>query len=382
MSKIEELIQQLCSNGVEWKRLSDVCDFVNGFAFKSNLFKNAGDTIIRITNISGGRINLSDLKYCNVKDYKTDLSQFSVNKGDILIAMSGATTGKIGFYDHDSISYINQRVGKFKPHIDALSNRYLYHFLLSKSAELYAMAGGGAQPNLSSTTLMNNIEIPLPPLPVQEEIVRILDAFTDYTAELQAELQARREQYEYYRNKLLSFEDDSSVVYMTLKEVATIKNGKDYKHLDYGEIPVYGSGGVMTYVNEYTYDKPSVLIPRKGSLGNLFYVDMPFWNVDTIFYTVIDTKCVEPKYLYYVLTKAQLADLNNAGGVPSLTQSILNRVIIPIPPLSEQRRIVAILDKFEALVNDLTEGLPAEIAARQEQYEYYRDKLLSFPKAV
>lgn len=89
------------------------------------------------------------------------------------------------------------------------------------------------------------------------------------------------------------------VEYKTLGEVATIKNGKDYKHLKEGDVPVYGSGGIMTYVDTAVYSKPTVLIPRKGSLNNLFYVDVPFWNVDTIFYTEINTKVVVPKFLYF-----------------------------------------------------------------------------------
>ena len=126
------------------------------------------------------------------------------------------------------------------------------------------------------------------------------------------------------------------------------------------------------------YSKPSVLIPRKGSIDKLYYVDTPFWNVDTIFYTEIDTSKVVEKYIYYALQKEHLEKLNTAGGVPSLTQGVLNEVLIPVPPLTEQQRIVDILDRFDALTTDITAGLPAEIEARRKQYEYYRDKLLTF----
>lgn len=167
------------------------------------------------------------------------------------------------------------------------------------------------------------------------------------------------------------------VEFKRLSDIVRIKNGKDHKSLDEGDHPVYGSGGIMRYANAYVYDKPSVLIPRKGSLGNLFYVDVPFWNVDTIFYTEIDESQVLPKFLYFFLTTAGLGEMNQAGGVPSQTQTVLNELMIPIPPLEEQDRIVAILDKFDALVNDLSSGLPAEIKARRRQYEYYRDRLLT-----
>ncbi len=138
----------------------------------------------------------------------------------------------------------------------------------------------------------------------------------------------------------------------------------------------------MTYIDTYVYNKPSVLIPRKGSIDKLYYVDIPFWTVDTIFYTEINTEIVLPKYVYYWLKKEHLEKLNTAGGVPSLTQAVLNKVKITIPSIKEQQQIVSILDRFDKLCNDISEGLPAEINARQKQYEYYRDELLTFQKRV
>lgn len=215
MSKLKKIIEELCPEGVKNKKLKEVCDFVNGFAFKSSLFRKDGEKIIRITNINGCTIDIDDVKYFHREDYKIDLEQFSIKNGDILIAMSGATTGKIGYYNYDDISYLNQRVGKFKPHNGILYNRYLYHTLLANTETLYVLAGGGAQPNLSSNRLMEAFEFPVPPIAVQEEIANILDRFMKYTTELQAELQAelhaRQEQYEYYRNKLLSFQEIAEV---------------------------------------------------------------------------------------------------------------------------------------------------------------------------
>ena len=121
-----------------------------------------------------------------------------------------------------------------------------------------------------------------------------------------------------------------------------------------------------------------MLIPRKGSIDKLYYVDVPFWNVDTIFYTEINTDIAIPKYIYYCLEKEHLEELNTAGGVPSLTQAVLNKVKICVPSIEKQIDIVNKLDKLYNLINDLSEGLPAEIEARRKQYEYYRDKLLNF----
>ena len=163
------------------------------------------------------------------------------------------------------------------------------------------------------------------------------------------------------------------VEYRKLEDVLKICNGSDYKKFGEGDIPVYGSGGIMTYIDTYVYDKPSVLIPRKGSLDKLYYVDVPFWTVDTIFYTKISEE-VLPKYVFYYLQSQHLERLNKAGGVPSLTQTILNKVLIPVPPLPIQNEIVKLLDNFTELTAELT----AELLLRKKQYNFYRDSLLNF----
>lgn len=367
---------------VEWKPLGDVCNFQNGFAFKSSLFKDNGSPIVRITNIDGKEVNLSDVKYFLLDDYNTDMTPYEVHQGDILIAMSGATTGKIGFYNYEHPSYLNQRVGKFSPNTNILNNRYLYHYLLSKVEDIYIISGGGAQPNLSSNRLMSEVLIPIPSLPIQTEIVKILDVLTALTSELTSELILRQKQYEYYREKLLSFDSleqlNSGRGKKKLIDVAKIKNGKDWKHLEEGNIPIYGSGGIMGYVDTYSYDKPTVLIPRKGTITNIFYLEEPFWNVDTIYYTEIDTTQILPKYFYHFMKTVDLTKLDTGSGRPSLTQAILNEIPIFVPSIEEQQRIISILDKFETLTNSITEGLPLAIEQSQKRYEYYRELLLNF----
>lgn len=165
----------------------------------------------------------------------------------------------------------------------------------------------------------------------------------------------------------------NGVEFKALDEVLRIKNGKDHKLLGDGDIPVYGSGGIMRYVDMAAAEGPSVLIPRKGSLGNIFYVDGPFWVVDTIFRTEIDSSQIEPKYVYHQLLTMKLGEMNQAGGVPSQTQSVLNSIRIPVPPLEVQQEIVRVLDQFTRL--------EAELEARRKQYEYYRDRLLTFQEA-
>ena len=168
----------------------------------------------------------------------------------------------------------------------------------------------------------------------------------------------------------------NGVEYIALSAILKIKNGRDYKQYGQGDIPVYGSGGIMAYIDTAVYEKPSVLIPRKGSLDKLYYVEKPFWTVDTIFYTEIDTEKVFPKYVFYVLQKEHMERLNKAGGVPSLTQNQLSILQIPLPPLAVQCEIVRILDDFTLLSAELA----AELIARRKQYKYYRDKLLSFDR--
>ena len=161
-------------------------------------------------------------------------------------------------------------------------------------------------------------------------------------------------------------------------EVVKIKNGKDWKNLGQGDIPVYGSGGIMNYVDKASYDKVSVLIPRKGTITNIFYTEKPFWNVDTIYYTEIDDSQMMPRYFYHYLTTVDLERLSTNPTRPSLTQAILDKIEIPLPSLAIQSRIVQALDNFDTVCNDLNVGLPKEIELRQKQYEFFRDKLLTF----
>jgi len=415
MSKLKELIQKLCPNGVEYRKLGEVCDFINGFAFKSSLFKDIGEPIIRITNINGNAVDLSNVKYFNASDYKSDLHPFAIYYGDILIAMSGATTGKIGYYCNKSTAYLNQRVGKFVPNKYILKNRYLFHFLCSKINELYIMAGG-AQPNLSSTKLMNDIVIPLPPLEVQKEIVRILDKFTTLEAELEAELTARKKQYEYYRDKLFSFNvlnyeavgnSLNNIIVMPLGEIGELVrgNGLQKKDLINNGVPAIHYGQIYTYYGVYT-DKTISFVSSQTAmkLRKVIYGDVIITNTSeniedvgkAVTYLVKEqgvtgghatifkpSEKILGKYLTYYTQTDNFARQKRiyAKGtkVIDLSTSDLAKIKIPVPSIEEQRRIVSILDKFDMLTTSISEGLPKEIELRRKQYEYYRNQLLSFP---
>lgn len=372
---------------VKWKPLGDVCNFQNGFAFKSSLFKDNGSPIVRITNIDGGRVNLSDVKYFLMDDYNTDMAAYEVHKGDILIAMSGATTGKIGFYNYEHASYLNQRVGKFLPNTNILNNRYLYHYLLSKVEDIYIISGGGAQPNLSSNRLMSEVLIPIPPLSVQTEIVKILDALTALTSELTSELILRRKQYEYYREKLLSEEELGKVrvEWKSLSEVANIANNarkpvKSSLRIS-GSTPYYGANNIQDYVEGYTHDGEFVLIAEDGSASlenySIQWAVGKFWANNHV-HVVNGKEELNNRFLYHYLTNMNFVPFLAGKERAKLTKAKLQQIPIFVPPLEEQHRIVSILDKFETLTNSITEGLPLAIEQSQKRYEYYRELLLNF----
>ena len=358
LNYIEKLVAELCPDGVRYVSLGDISNIKRG---KSLTKKNTLPGSVPV--IAGGR---APAYY-----HSTSNRQGPV----VVVAGSGAYAGYVSYWEKDI--YVSDAFSIEPKDVSMVNIKYIYYWLSSQQNKLYRLKSGSGVPHVYPRDFSKLIT-PLPHLTLQNKIVDILDKFTKLEAELEAELAARRAQYEYYRNSL--FENRSGGGSEILGNLVKIKNGKSYKGFNSGDIPVYGSGGIMTYVDRSAYSGPSVLIPRKGSLGNIFYVDTPFWNVDTIFYTEINREKVTPKYLYHALQVQNLSELNTAGGVPSLTQTVLKRVRIPLPSLTEQERIVKILDKFDALVNDISSGLPAEIEARRKQYEYYRDRLLTFPR--
>ena len=387
----------MCPNGVEWKTLGEVCNFVNGFAFKSSLFRQSGSRIIRITNIDGVNINTVDSIYFDSNDYKEDLSKYIIKQGDIAIAMSGATTGKIGRYIDNDNSYINQRVGLFKPKQN-LFNSYLYHFLLSKTNDINILAGGGAQPNLSSNSLMAKVKIPLPPLAIQTRIVEILDHFTNLTANLTADLNLRRKQFEHYREKLLSLD---GVEMVKLFDVAKNSTGLTYKPSDVSDSGtlVLRSSNIqnsMLCFDDNVFVKMKsiptralvkendiLVCVRNGSsslIGKAAIIDKSCEGMAFgAFMTILRAFNINYKYLFYVWQSDRIQKMvHGDSGAPinQITNAVLDKIMIPYPSEDTQHSIVSILDKFTALI----ENIEKELALRQKQYEYYREQLLSFPQ--
>lgn len=220
--------------GWEIKKLGEICDFQNGFAFKSNTYKETGLPILRITNIQNQTLELNDLVYFDAKDYKENFDRFKVFKDDLVVAMSGATTGKLGINTTDTVFYLNQRVGKFIPK-SQIAKPFLYYFLSTKVEESLRIAAGAAQPNLS-TEQINNFEIPLPPLPEQQRIVAILDeafaAIAKAKANAEQNLKNAKELFESYLQGV--FENGKEKwEEKLLDEVCEFRNGAAHeRHID------------------------------------------------------------------------------------------------------------------------------------------------------
>ena len=232
------------------------------------------------------------------------------------------------------------------------------------------------------------VSIPVPPIEVQRKIGEVLDNFSELTAELTAELEARKKQYEYYRDNLLNFSKiapPNSVKWMKLGEIASINRGIRVTKGDLSEngFPVFQNCLTpMGYYHEYNCKENTPFIICGGAAGNVGYTFEKCWAADDCEY-IVGTDEVLNRYIYYFLMSKQdfLKSKVRKASIPRLSPQIIKNLLIPIPPLPEQERIVSILDRFEALTTDLTSGLPAEIKARQQQYEYYRDQLLTFKRA-
>ena len=381
MSRLAELIEQLCPDGVEYKPIGSFAQCVAGAT------PNSKDPSLWDGNIpwmSSGEVNkriIRSTDRCITQRGFDSCSTKMIPAGAVVVALAGQgkTRGTVARTRIELCT--NQSLCAIISDANVDSD-FLFHYLVSQYNNLRAVSSGDGTRGGLNLKMIREYRVPVPPVEIQREIVRILDQFTTLEAELEAELEARRTQYEHYRKHLLAYESLAArgrVRWCALGDVVRICNGRDYKTLSAGDVPVYGSGGVMTYVSDYLSVGPTVLIPRKGSLDNIYFVEGQFWTVDTIFYTEIGD-ALHPKFFFHYMKQMKLSRMNEAAGVPSMTQRKLSSIRIPIPSHEEQRRIADLLDRFDALVNDVTSGLPAEIAARRAQYEHYRDRLLSFPE--
>ncbi|WRG76381.1 restriction endonuclease subunit S [Helicobacter pylori] len=395
MHKIERLLQTLAPKGVEFRKLGEVLEYdqPNQYCVTSKEFDKSYPTPV----LTAGKTFI--LGYTNEKD-----NIYQASKSSPVIIFDDFTTATqwVDFPFKVKSSAMKILFSK-NPTINI---RFIFFYMQTIP---YNIGGEHARHWISR---YSQLEVPIPPLEIQQEIVKILDAFTELNTELNTELKARKKQYQYYQNMLLDFNDinqnrkdakmsaktypkrlktllqtlaPKGVEFRKLGEVINILKGKQLNKellLDYGEYPVM-NGGIHAsgYWNEYNTDYPKIIISQGGaSAGYVNYMTSKFWAGAHCYAIELNSEKLNYKFLYYFLKNSQsiLMKSQFGAGIPALNKADIENLTIPIPPLEIQQEIVKILDQFSALTTDLLAGIPAEIKARKKQYEYYREKLLTF----
>ncbi|WRC80470.1 restriction endonuclease subunit S [Helicobacter pylori] len=413
MHKIERLLQTLAPKGVEFKTLEEVFEIKNGYTPSKNnpeFWEKGTIPWFRMEDIrENGRILKDSIQHITPKALK---GKKLFPKNSIIISTT-ATIGEHALLIVDSLANQQFTFLSKKANCDiALDMKFFFYqcFLLGEWCKNNTNVSGFASVDM---TAFKKYKFPIPPLEIQQEIVKILDAFTELNTELNTELKARKKQYQYYQNMLLDFKDinqnhqdakerlvqktypkrlksllqtlaPKGVEFRKLGEVCEIIRGKRVTKkeiLDKGKYPVVSGGiGFMGYLNEYNREENTITIAQYGTAGFVNWQNQKFWANDVCF-SVIPKETLINRYLYYVLTNMQnyLYSISNRSAIPySISSNNIMQITIPIPPLEIQQEIVKILDQFLALTTDLLAGIPAEIEARKKQYEYYREKLLAF----
>lgn len=386
MSKLEKLINQLCPDGVEYKALEEIAMYRRG-SFpqpygNSEWYGGEGEMpFIQVADMKDDEFNLVDVTKQTISVKAQPKSVF-VPKGTVLVSLQG-TIGRVAITQYDS--YVDRTIGIFTNFLCDINTKYFAYQLATKFNYEKQYARGSTLKTITKEEF-SKFTIPLPPLPIQEEIVRILDNMTSLTAELTAELKARQKQYEYYRDSLLSFEEGNvheGVRWMKLGEVLKISRGIRVVKAELSNTgyPVYqNSLAPLGYFDRYNCDANKTFVISAGAAGEVGFCNTAFWAADDCYYFNCAECGMSERYLYFVLLSQQhnLLKMVRKASIPRLGRIAIENLIIPVPSLEEQQRIVDILDRFDKLCNDISEGLPAEIEARKKQYEYYRDKLLTF----
>ena len=369
MTNILELFK---NEKVEWKKLGEIKE-IKVITAKIKLKKNEYSEEGEYPIIDQGQDFI--IGYTNKESALFDLDEYVI------------------FGDHtESVKYVDFRFAQGADGIKVLKTdksylkpRYLYHAILN----FYERQGK----YMRHFSLLKQTEIPIPSPEIQEKIVEILDKFTNYVTELQSELQSRTKQYTYYRDKLLSeeyltkvtkeMEEDRKVNTLRLEEICEFKRGKRLVKSELqedGEFPVYQNSIIpLGYYHEKNFERDNTFIISAGAAGEIVYSDREFWAADDVY--VLKTKeNITSKYLYYLLLSKQyiIKSKVRKASIPRLSKDDIEKILVDIPSLSLQNKIVKVLDKFQVLLSDTKGLIPEEIEQRQKQYEYYREKLLTF----
>lgn len=398
MSKLEELIQELCPEGVTYKTLGEIAtDIFRGSGITRDQVRESGTPCVRYGEIyTTYGVWFEDCVSHTDETLLTSKKYFGY--GDILFAITGESVEDIA----KCCAYIGHETCLAGGDIVVLKHnedpKYLSYALSTLDAQKQKSKGKVKSKVVhSSVPDIKAIRIPVPPLPVQREIVRILDNFTEITqkltTELAAELIARKQQYEYYRNRLLAFDvrggGTSRTEWRMFGETCFLQAGKAIdaesiskeKTLEYC-IPCYGGNGLRGYVRKANQKGEKPLVGRQGALcGNVCFAKGDYYATEHAV-VVTDRGFYNSRFLYHLLVNKNLNQYKTAGAQPGLSVTKLETILLPVPETEIQNRIADVLDNFDAICTDLSSGLPAEIEARQKQYEYYRDKLLSFEEKI
>ncbi|QXA51307.1 restriction endonuclease subunit S [Enterobacter cancerogenus] len=383
MSEISYLEKLLDGADVEWLSLGKILVRTKGTKITAGQMKVLHKDNAPLKIFAGG-------KTVAFVDYK-DIPEKDINRKPSIIVKS---RGVIEFEFYDKPFSHKNEMWSYHSKNETINIKYIYYFLKMNEAYFQKIGGKMQMPQISTPdTDKFRVPIPCPANPekslaIQSAIVRILDKFTALTAELTAELSMRKKQYNYYRDQLLSF-DDGGAEWKTLGELAENLDSKRKPITsglrEAGNIPYYGASGIVDYVKDYIFEGDFLLVSEDGA--NLLARNTPIafsisgktWVNNHAHVLKFDTYA-ERRYVEYYLNSIDLTTYISGAAQPKLNKKNLESIRIPNPSPEEKERIVSILDKFDALTNSITEGLPREIELRQKQYEYYRDMLFSFPK--
>ena len=392
MTKIDELIRELCPDGVEYVRLGTLCSLITkqtGFDYtkhiKARLLMEPAENAVPYiqTKFFAGKNFNYQTDYYVPMDIVEQFPKITLDEKCILFSIVGASIGNVGLFPGEHKCFLGGAicVAKVLPQYDV---DYIYYCVEAHNVQhqIRRKTKGAGQATITVEDI-REFEIPLPPIEVQREIVRILDNFTVLTAELTAELTARKAQYSHYRDKLLSY--TSTAQMEKLGDTCEMKAGKAIASglisdecTEETPIKCYGGNGVRGYVKNANENGSYPIIGRQWALcGNVKYAEGQFYATEHAV-VVKPKEKYNPRFLYHLLTNMNLNQYKSAGAQPGLAVKNIAELVAPVPPLNVQNRIVNVLDNFEKICSDLNIGLPAEIEARQKQYEYYRDKLLTF----
>lgn len=399
MSNLDKLINELCPDGVEkvplwrvtiWdKRFNSVekskQPLVKNYPYllAADLFaleKEGGDVFLLSTGERTGWTT-------------EELAGENLREGEVVAIPWGKSrpVAEVIKYYNGKFVTADNRIAT-SADCNKLDNKYLFYWMQSqgRTIDSFYRGSGLKHPNMKDVL---DLQIPLPPIEVQREIVRILDNFTELTEEitekLTAELTARKKQYEYYRDTLLTFGVHGGGTFeakwRALGEVCGLQAGKAIPAIEISpvqtkeySVPCYGGNGLRGYVRTANQQGDKPLVGRQGALcGNVCYATGSYYTTEHAV-VVSDKGFFNSRFLYHALVHANLNQYKTAGAQPGLSVAKLEKVKIPVPEKEIQDRIAKVLDNFDAICSDLNIGLPAEIEARQKQYEYYRDKLLAF----